>query len=70
MTTATIAVLCSSVALALLYSSGDPSRSYYGADSRIHEILIGSVLALLMKRSPACLVRLVTEHRWTVLAPT
>jgi peptidoglycan/LPS O-acetylase OafA/YrhL len=29
-----------------LFSAADPSRSYYGTDTRIHEILIGALLAI------------------------
>jgi peptidoglycan/LPS O-acetylase OafA/YrhL len=31
-----------------LYDSGDPSRAYYGTDSRAHTILVGCLLALLL----------------------
>lgn len=43
-------------ALALLYESGDPSRIYYGTDTRAAGLLIGAVLAVLWRpfsRAPA-----------------
>lgn len=31
-----------------LYGPGDPSRAYYGTDARMHTILVGCLLALLL----------------------
>ncbi|WML34487.1 acyltransferase family protein [Clostridium sp. OS1-26] len=48
-----IAALCSAILLAILYKPGeDPSRVYYGTDTRAFELLIGSWLAIIypMKR--------------------
>lgn len=48
-----IAALCSAVLMAILYKPGeDPSRVYYGTDTRAFELLIGSWLAIIypMKR--------------------
>jgi peptidoglycan/LPS O-acetylase OafA/YrhL len=39
----------SAVALSLLYSGGDPSRIYYGTDTRACGLLIGSALALMWR---------------------
>ncbi|CAN5857081.1 hypothetical protein BH24ACT3_BH24ACT3_09270 [soil metagenome] len=33
-------------------SGGDPSRAYYGTDTRAHTLLIGSVLAMVLHRHP------------------
>jgi peptidoglycan/LPS O-acetylase OafA/YrhL len=44
---ATIAV-ASFVLMASLYSATDPSRAYYGTDTRIGELLIGAVLAVVL----------------------
>jgi peptidoglycan/LPS O-acetylase OafA/YrhL len=38
-----------------LYSSDDPSRAYYGTDSRMHTVLIGCILALVLNRAPSIL---------------
>ncbi|RBQ21212.1 hypothetical protein DP939_00300 [Spongiactinospora rosea] len=43
-------VLLSVVALAWLYDEADPSRAYYGTDTRLHELLIGVGLALSFGR--------------------
>jgi len=40
--------LASAVVMAILYAPGiDPSRVYYGTDTRIHELLIGAALAMV-----------------------
>ena len=39
--------LCSTVLMALLYQPIDPSRSYYGTDTRIGGLLLGCCLALV-----------------------
>ncbi|MFI0424228.1 acyltransferase family protein [Spongiactinospora sp. 9N601] len=39
-------VLLSAFALAWFYDEADPSRAYYGTDTRLHELLIGAGLAL------------------------
>ena len=39
----------STIALALLYRTGDPSRIYYGTDTRASGLLIGAALALLWR---------------------
>jgi len=48
-----VAIVCSvgivvSVAASMwLFDPGDPSRSYYGTDTRMHQLLVGAVLATL-----------------------
>jgi peptidoglycan/LPS O-acetylase OafA/YrhL len=37
-------------AMAVLYDPSDPSRAYYGTDSRAHLLLIGAALALILSR--------------------
>jgi peptidoglycan/LPS O-acetylase OafA/YrhL len=37
--------------MGLLYDASDPSRAYYGTDSRAHGLLIGALLALFLARS-------------------
>lgn len=41
----------SALAMALLYRAGDPSRAYYGTDTRIGALLTGALLALLVTRA-------------------
>jgi peptidoglycan/LPS O-acetylase OafA/YrhL len=37
----------------VLYSPADPSRAYYGTEARMHQLLIGALLAVLLMRVPA-----------------
>ncbi|ADY56121.1 peptidoglycan-N-acetylmuramate O-acetyltransferase [Syntrophobotulus glycolicus DSM 8271] len=44
-------ILASGIAMALLYQPGtDPSRVYYGTDTRVSALLIGAILALALPR--------------------
>ena len=45
-----LATVASVVACAWLYDSADPSRSYYGTDTRVHQILVGALLAFWLTR--------------------
>jgi peptidoglycan/LPS O-acetylase OafA/YrhL len=53
---AVVATLCivgiaaSTLAMALLYDPGDPSRAYYGTDARAHQLLVGALLAVLVRQ--------------------
>jgi peptidoglycan/LPS O-acetylase OafA/YrhL len=40
-------------AMAWLYDGNDPSRAYFGTDSRAHALLIGALLAILLMRGHA-----------------
>ena len=40
----------SSILMGLLYNASDPSRTYYGTDTRIHALLIGCLIAVLLGR--------------------
>jgi peptidoglycan/LPS O-acetylase OafA/YrhL len=42
-------IAASAIAMALLYDPGDPSRAYYGTDARMHELLVGALLAVLVR---------------------
>lgn len=44
----TAIALASACAMALAYSPSDPSRAYFGTDTRIHQILVGALLATVM----------------------
>jgi peptidoglycan/LPS O-acetylase OafA/YrhL len=57
-----VAGIAASVAtMAMLYAPSDPSRAYYGTDTRAHTLLVGAVLALvLVRRRP--------ERRGSVIA--
>ena len=39
-------------AMAAYFTEGDPSRAYYGTDSRAHGLLIGALLAVALARYP------------------
>lgn len=43
----------SATAMAMTYDAADPSRSYYGTDTRAHALLVGALLALLSDRRPS-----------------
>jgi peptidoglycan/LPS O-acetylase OafA/YrhL len=45
-----IGIVASAMAMALLYDPGDPSRAYYGTDTRIHQPLVGALLAVFRLR--------------------
>jgi peptidoglycan/LPS O-acetylase OafA/YrhL len=45
-------IVASSIVMASLYNSVDPSRAYFGTDARIHTILVGAVLALVLLARP------------------
>jgi peptidoglycan/LPS O-acetylase OafA/YrhL len=54
----TVLALASALAMALLHDPGDPSRVYFGADTRAASILVGAALAAVLQlrgpvRSPA-----------------
>ncbi len=44
--------VASLVAMRVLFSPSDPSRAYYGTDTRAHTILIGALLAVVLVASP------------------
>jgi len=46
---ASLLVIASVVAAAVLFDPASPSRAYYGTDTRIHQILVGVVLGLAMR---------------------
>jgi peptidoglycan/LPS O-acetylase OafA/YrhL len=60
---ASIAIVCvvgilGSVALmGALYDPGDPSRAYFGTDARIHQLLIGGLLAVGMRHGISRMAR-------------
>ena len=47
-----VGILASQVAMSLVYSEADPSRAYYGTEARAHTILIGCLLALILRAAP------------------
>ena len=46
------AAVVSTVAMALVYDPANPSRSYFGTDTRAHELLVGCALAMLLAGRP------------------
>ncbi|HET9444345.1 MAG TPA: acyltransferase family protein, partial [Acidimicrobiales bacterium] len=59
------AVGASSLLMAVLYQPGDPSRAYYGTDTRVGALLSGALLALALRRAPAPRAR---PARWGPVA--
>ena len=58
----TVVLIIGSVALmAITYDDGDPSIAYFGTFTRIHELLIGSLLAMLVHRG----LTMGQRGRWT-----
>ena len=47
-----VAGLASTVLMSVLYSQADPSRSYYGTDTRAAQLLVGACLAVIVVRYP------------------
>jgi peptidoglycan/LPS O-acetylase OafA/YrhL len=43
-----VGIAVSVAVMALLYDPGDPSRAYYGTDARMHELLVGALLGVLL----------------------
>ncbi len=62
---ASLLVVASVVAAAVLFDPASPSRAYYGTDSRIHQILVGVIVGLAIRpwRRPQA-VRL--RERWAL----
>ncbi|MGZ6885095.1 MAG: acyltransferase family protein [Acidimicrobiia bacterium] len=50
-------IVVSQIAMALLYSPDDPTRAYYGTEARAHTILVGCLLALVVRAAPELLRR-------------
>lgn len=44
-----LGAILSAAVMALLYDRGNPSRAYYGTDARIHQPLLGALLAILSR---------------------
>jgi peptidoglycan/LPS O-acetylase OafA/YrhL len=64
---ALLGATASAVALALLWSSGDPERAYMGTDARIFEPLLGAAGAAFVA-SPGGRARLERSGSWVVAA--
>ncbi len=43
-----VGAAASIIAMAVLYQDGDPSRAYYGTDTRAHVLLFGAIAAMIM----------------------
>jgi peptidoglycan/LPS O-acetylase OafA/YrhL len=54
-------LLLSVVLMAVLYDEGDPSVAYFGTFSRMHELLVGSLLAFAVRQG----LTLPRSARWT-----
>ncbi|HLK45787.1 MAG TPA: acyltransferase, partial [Acidimicrobiales bacterium] len=67
-TAATVIAVGSAVLMAVLFTpGGDPSRLYYGTDTRIQDLAVGTLLAWLTARRPETPPRL--ARALTVVAP-
>ena len=44
-----VGIIASAAAMALLFNRSDPSRAYYGTDARMNQLLIGALLAVLLR---------------------
>ncbi len=47
-----VGIVASTIVMASLYNRVDPSRAYFGTDARIHTILVGAALALVLLARP------------------
>ena len=71
-----VGAVASVAVMGLLYTDGDPSRAYYGTDSRAHGLLVGALLAMAItaRRSHGTSARWrhaterVTVPRWAYVA--
>jgi len=72
-----LSAIASAIAMAVLYTpGGDPSRVYYGTDTRMQDVLVGAALAIALSRLPVQRLRTwAARHRaalggagWTCLA--
>ncbi|QED46935.1 acyltransferase family protein [Cytobacillus dafuensis] len=62
-----ICALCSALLMGMLYQPGtDPSRVYYGTDTRSFELLIGCCLALVWPMKRLTSKKLTTNHSLTL----
>jgi peptidoglycan/LPS O-acetylase OafA/YrhL len=50
-------IIASAIWMAVHFNPADPSRAYYGTDTRAHSLLVGCLLALFLERLPAFSVR-------------
>jgi peptidoglycan/LPS O-acetylase OafA/YrhL len=48
-----LGIAASAVGMAFLYQSPDPSRAYYGTDTRVGALLAGVLLAFMLERIPS-----------------
>jgi peptidoglycan/LPS O-acetylase OafA/YrhL len=48
--TCALGAIASIVLMAVVYDPVDPSRAYYGTDTRAHALLIGALLAIVLRR--------------------
>ena len=46
----TVGTIASAITMHLLYNAQEPSRAYYGTDARVHTILVGALLAMILLR--------------------
>ncbi len=53
-------------AMGVLFDPADPSRAYYGTDARMHQLLIGALLAILMRQWG---LELLTRRLAPIIAP-
>ena len=50
-------IVVSALSMTILFDPIDPSRAYYGTDARVHQLLIGALLAVLMTQLTSARLR-------------
>jgi peptidoglycan/LPS O-acetylase OafA/YrhL len=65
------AAVASAVLMAAMYDAENPSRSYFGTDTRAHALLVGCVLAVVVAARPQLLAapaaRKLAERAWPIV---
>jgi peptidoglycan/LPS O-acetylase OafA/YrhL len=63
-----LGIAASATSMVVLFDASDPSRAYYGTDSRAQHLLVGAALAWLLHLRPG-LVDAASRRRWRPAAP-
>ncbi len=63
-----LGIVASAAAMLVLFDASDPSRAYYGTDSRAQHLLVGAALAWMLHLRPG-LVDVASRRSWRPVAP-